>query len=68
MYALQYTRAWSDTLKQKNEWIQVVVYTLLAISVVSSIAIAAFCVARGGNLDWSYKFGIFIKVACKFNR
>lgn len=68
MYALHYARAWGDTFKQKNDWVQVVVYTLIAVSLVSSIAIAAYCVSRGGSLDWSYRFGIFIKVACKFNR
>lgn len=68
MYALDYARAWHDTLKQKNDWVQVVIYTLLAVSVLSSLAIAGFCVARGGNLDWSYKFGIWVKVACRFNR
>jgi hypothetical protein len=68
MYALQYTRAWHDTLKQRNDWVQIVVYTLIAVSVVSSLAIAAYCTARGGSMEWSYRFGIFVKVACRFNR
>ena len=68
MYALDYARAWHTNLKQRNDWIQIVVYTLLAISVLSSLAIAGFCIARGGSLEYSYKLGIFVKVACRFNR
>ena len=54
--------------KITNHWIQVIVYVLLAISIVGTLAAALFCIARGGSLEWIWYFGIYVKVACKFNR
>ena len=45
----------------------VVVFVVLA-AVVAMIAggVSAFCIARGGNLEWSTSFWIYVRVACRF--
>jgi hypothetical protein len=64
----QYSTAAYNTFKIENAWVQVVIYILLAISIVGSLAAALFCIARGGSLEWIWYFGVFVKVACRFNR
>jgi hypothetical protein len=42
---------------------------IVAAAIVAIIAggVAMICVARGGNLEWTTKFWVFVKVACRFN-
>lgn len=49
-------------------WVNFVIYGLLVASVFGSLAVGGYCVRRGGNVDWAYKFGIFIKVSCQYKR
>lgn len=45
-----------------------VIVFIVAAAVIAVIAggVSAFCIARGGNLEWSTKFWVFVKVACRF--
>lgn len=45
----------------------VVVFVVLA-AVIAAIAggVAMLCVWRGGNLEWTTKYWIYVKVACRF--
>lgn len=63
---LDYSRAKLQSVKY--HWIQLVVYGIIALSVFGSLAIGAYCTARGGNVDWAYKFGIFVKVSCQYKK
>jgi hypothetical protein len=57
----------SDTLLEyvKFEWAQLAAFALIAITVIAATIIAAFCVHRGGDLEYQYKFGILVQVHCK---
>jgi len=64
----QYSAAAYKRYRIENAWIQVVVYVLLSVSIIGSLAAALYCIYRGGSLDWVWYYGVYVKVACKFNR
>jgi hypothetical protein len=66
--AANYSLAQYRVLAQENEFVQVIIYILLSISIVSTLAAALYCISRGGNLTWIWYFGVYVKVACSFNR
>ncbi len=68
MQLLSLSKLKLDAYKQKNDWVQVVVYVILAYVVLTSSLLSYYCIRKGGTLDWSYRFGVFVKIACKFNR
>lgn len=63
----QYSAAAYNRYRIENAWIQLVVYTLLAISILGTLSAAMYCIHRGGSLEWVWYFGVFVKIACKFN-
>jgi len=63
----QYSASAYNRRRIENAWIQVVIYTLLALSIATTLAAALYCIHRGGSLEWSWYFGVFVKIACKFN-
>jgi hypothetical protein len=66
--AANYSLSRYRVFAQRNEFVQIIVYLLLAFSIVGSLAAAWFCISRGGNLSWVWYFGVYVKIACKFNR
>jgi hypothetical protein len=46
-----------------------VIVFVVAAAFIAAIAggVAMFCIARGANVEWTTKFWIFVKVACRFN-
>ena len=64
--AANYSLAHYRASAQKNEFIQVVVYILLAFTIVGTLSAAWYCISRGGSLTWIWYFGVYVKVACSF--
>jgi hypothetical protein len=55
-----------DEALTMNDSPTVVFVVAAAIIAVIAGGVSAFCIARGGNVEWSTRFWIFVKVACHF--
>lgn len=55
-----------QTSTAENQVATVIFIVPAAIIAVFAGGVAAFCVARGGDLEWTTRFWVFVKVSCKF--
>lgn len=55
----------NDEVVANDAYVIVFVVAAALIAVIAG-GVSAFCIARGGNLEWTTRFWVFVKVACRF--
>ena len=50
-----------------NEVLQVLFIVAATLIAILGGFVALVCIWRGGNMNWSVKFWVWVKVSCRFN-